>query len=100
MYGMVHYSASKGAVLGMTLPVARDLGKFGVRIVCLLPGFFNTPMGHSIPDRLYNLTAKTTALGRHGEASELSDAVKGLMESSFMTGTFFYMDSSFASPLL
>ena len=53
-----------------------------------------------LPHRLYNLTAKTTALGRHGETSELSDAVKGLMESSFMTGTFFHMDSSFASPLL
>lgn len=51
MYGMVHYSASKGAVLAMTLPIARDLGKFGVRIVCILPGFFNTPMGRSIPDK-------------------------------------------------
>lgn len=42
--GQVAYSASKGAILGMTLPMARDLGKFKIRVVAVQPGIFVTPM--------------------------------------------------------
>ena len=42
--GQVAYSASKGAVNGMVLPMARDLGKFGIRVLTIAPGIFKTPM--------------------------------------------------------
>lgn len=47
--GMVAYSLSKGGVIGITLPMARDLGRYGVRVVTLAPQVFNTPMGRSNP---------------------------------------------------
>jgi NAD(P)-dependent dehydrogenase (short-subunit alcohol dehydrogenase family) len=39
------YSATKGAIIGMTLPMARDLGRFNIRVVTIAPGIFDTPMG-------------------------------------------------------
>lgn len=47
--GQVAYSASKGAILGMTLPMARDLGKFKIRVVAVQPGVFATPMTDIMP---------------------------------------------------
>jgi len=46
---MVAYSLSKGGVIGITLPMARDLGRYGIRVVTLAPQVFNTPMGRSNP---------------------------------------------------
>src|SRR5919107_915901 len=48
--GQAAYSASKGGVLGMTLPIARDLSGFGIRVVTILPGLFLTPMFESVPE--------------------------------------------------
>jgi NAD(P)-dependent dehydrogenase (short-subunit alcohol dehydrogenase family) len=42
------YSASKGAIMGMTLPMARDLGKFKIRVMTIAPGLFETPMGGGV----------------------------------------------------
>ena len=42
------YAASKGAVVGMTLPLARDLGKFGIRVLTIVPSIFETPMTENI----------------------------------------------------
>ena len=42
--GMFAYSATKGAINGMLMPMARDLGKFGIRVMAVAPGLFNTPM--------------------------------------------------------
>ena len=47
--GQVMYSATKGAIIGMTLPLARDLGRFNIRVVTIAPGIFDTPMGSQIP---------------------------------------------------
>ena len=47
--GMVAYSASKGAINGLVLPMARDLGRYGIRAVAIAPGIFTTPMGANTP---------------------------------------------------
>ncbi|KAL4473659.1 hypothetical protein ABPG74_022523 [Tetrahymena malaccensis] len=96
--GLSIYGATKGAILAMTLPMARDLGKFGIRVVCISPGYFNTKMGKSTPKQLYDYMARTSCLGRHGEPQEFSQAVQGVMECQFLTGTHFYLDSCYASP--
>ncbi len=48
---MIAYGSSKGAVNGITVPMARDLGRFGIRVLTIAPGIIETPMGLSIPDR-------------------------------------------------
>ncbi len=50
--GQVGYSATKGAINGLVLPMARDLGKFGIRVVSAAPGYFETPMTHNLPDAI------------------------------------------------
>ncbi|KAL4503982.1 hypothetical protein ABPG72_022612 [Tetrahymena utriculariae] len=96
--GLSIYGATKGAILAMTLPMARDLGKFGIRVVCISPGFFNTKMGKSTPKQLYDYMARMSCLGRNGEPQEFSQAVQGVMECQFITGTHFYLDSCYAQP--
>jgi NAD(P)-dependent dehydrogenase (short-subunit alcohol dehydrogenase family) len=46
--GQVAYSASKGAINGIVMPMARDLGKFGIRVLAIAPGIFETPLAHAI----------------------------------------------------
>ncbi|KAL4503984.1 hypothetical protein ABPG72_022614 [Tetrahymena utriculariae] len=94
------YGASKGAVLSMTLPMARDLGKYGIRVVCMCPGFFNTKMVQQLPEQKLKYLAKLTCLGRHGEPSEFSSAFQAIIENTFINGTHFYLDSSMATPHL
>ncbi|EAR92433.1 enoyl-(acyl carrier) reductase (macronuclear) [Tetrahymena thermophila SB210] len=96
--GLSIYGATKGAILAMTLPMARDLGKYGIRVVCISPGYFNTKMGKSTPKQLYDFMARMNCLGRNGEPQEFSQAVQGVMECQFLTGTHFYLDSCYASP--
>ena len=67
--GQVVYSASKGALIGMTLPMARDLGKYKIRVMTIAPGIFETPMGSGISQKYVELMNKNTPLGRLGNAS-------------------------------
>jgi NAD(P)-dependent dehydrogenase (short-subunit alcohol dehydrogenase family) len=64
--GQVVYSASKGALIGMTLPMARDLGKFKIRVMTIAPGIFETPMGSGIGKKVVDTLIQSTPLGRFG----------------------------------
>lgn len=98
--GQVYYSASKGAIHAMTMPVARDLGRYGIRVVAIAPGIINTPMGQGMSKRVQeNLTA-STALGRLGEADEFADCVYGIVNSSYMTGNVVRLDGGSRLPKL
>ena len=50
--GQVAYSATKGALNGMTLPMARDLGKYGIRVAAIAPGIFETPLSGNMPQKV------------------------------------------------
>lgn len=65
--GQVAYSASKGAILGMTLPMARDLGRFKIRVVAVQPGVFVTPMTEVMPEKVLKGLNDSTPLGRPGK---------------------------------
>ena len=67
--GQVVYSASKGALIGMTLPMARDLGKFKIRVMTIAPGIFETPMGNGIGKKVVDSLVQQTPLGRFGNPS-------------------------------
>jgi NAD(P)-dependent dehydrogenase (short-subunit alcohol dehydrogenase family) len=63
----------------MTLPMARDLGKFGIRVVTLAPGVFVTPMGKSITPKYLEGLTRETAIGRLGTSPEFADAVSAIV---------------------
>ena len=73
--GQVQYGASKGAINGLVLPMARDLGKFGIRCVSVAPGVFKTPMGANAPKRIVDKLMADIPLQRFGEPHEFSHFV-------------------------
>lgn len=90
--GNVAYAASKAAVLAMTLPMARDLGKYGIRVCCIAPGIIETPMGKSIDQRVRKILVEQTAVGRFGNTTEVADICLGLIENSYCTGNVWRID--------
>ena len=64
--GQVAYSATKGAINGIVLPMARDLGKFGIRCVAIAPGIFHTPLAKHMPKKVTDFLNSNTPMGRPG----------------------------------
>jgi NAD(P)-dependent dehydrogenase (short-subunit alcohol dehydrogenase family) len=79
--GQAAYSASKGGIVGMTLPIARDLSQFGIRVVTIAPGLFLTPLLESLPPAAQESLGKQTPfpsrLGRPDEYAQLVESVIG-----------------------
>src|SRR5439155_448747 len=73
--GQAAYSASKGGIVGMTLPVARDLAELGIRVMTIAPGIFDTPLLGTLPEPVRQSLAKQVPfpqrLGRAGEFAAL-----------------------------
>ena len=90
--GQVCYSASKGAIIGMTLPLARDLGKFGIRVMTIAPSIFKTPMAKDMNDQIEAFFKMLTPIGRIGDPPEFADAVVSLASNSFLTGEVVRLD--------
>ncbi|CAI2378423.1 unnamed protein product [Moneuplotes crassus] len=90
--GQVSYSASKGAIVGITTPMARDLGRFGIRVVAIAPGTIMSPMLAAQTDKMKNLLLKDTPLGRFGEADEFAHMVRSCVENSYLNGVTLRMD--------
>ena len=98
--GQVAYSASKGAILGMTLPMARDLGKFRIRVVAIQPGIFQTPMTDVMPEKVLKGLKDSTPLGRLGKAEELAHLIGAISENSYVNGTNWRLDGGIRMPLM
>lgn len=92
------YAASKGAVIGMTLPMARDLGKYGIRVMTVAPGIFQTPMGDHIPSKVGDILKSNTPLNRLGRPIEFAQLVSAICENSFATGTVWRVDGGIRLP--
>lgn len=90
--GQVSYSASKGAIVGITTPMARDLGRFGIRVVTIAPGTIMSPMLAAQTDKMKNLLLKDTPLKRFGEADEFAHMVRACVENSYLNGVTLRMD--------
>ena len=96
--GMVVYGLSKGAVIGITLPMARDLGKYNIRVVTLAPQIFTTPMGNLNPSAANKIMIDNTPLGRLGNPPEFADAVESICLASYLTGTVIRLDGGVRTP--
>lgn len=93
--GQVAYAASKAGVLGMTLPMARDLAMFGIRVVTILPGLFQTPMF----DGLHEEARKSLALAvpfpsRLGRPAEYARLVQSICENDMLNGEAIRLDGA------
>ena len=93
--GQCAYSASKGAVVGMTLPMARDLAPLGIRVCTIAPGIFHTPMMAAAPDELRaSLAAMIPFPKRLGDPAEFGALVGSIIENSYLNGEVIRLDGA------
>ena len=86
--GQTNYAASKAGVVGLTKSAAKELAHFGVRVNCILPGFIDTPMVETVPDKVVGMLLHQIPLGRLGDPSEIAEAAAflGSDAASYVTG--------------
>ncbi len=93
--GQVAYSASKGGVVGMTLPMARDLSSAGIRVMSIAPGVFATPMVAALPQEAQDSLGKQVPFpSRLGRPSEYADLVAHLCENVMLNGETIRLDGA------
>lgn len=93
--GQVAYSASKGGVMAMTLPIARDLAKDGIRMVSILPGLFQTPMFDALPQEAQDaLAASVPYPSRLGRPDEYAALAVQICENVMLNGASIRLDGA------
>lgn len=93
--GQAAYSASKGGVVGMTLPIARDLSANAIRVNTIAPGLINTPLFNSLPDEAINaLVSMIQSPKRLGNPSEYAQLATHIVENSYLNGETIRLDGA------
>lgn len=93
--GQAAYSASKAAVVGMTLPIARELARYGVRVMTVAPGLFETPMLLGLPSQVQESLGRTVPFpSRLGRPAEFALLVKSICENPMLNGEVIRLDGA------
>jgi NAD(P)-dependent dehydrogenase (short-subunit alcohol dehydrogenase family) len=93
--GQAAYSASKGGVVGMTLPMARELARFGIRVMTVAPGIFWTPMVDGMPEDVQkSLSASIPFPSRLGKPEEFADLVTYILGNTYLNGETIRLDGA------
>ena len=93
--GQAAYSASKGAIVGMTLPIARDLSRSGIRVCTIAPGIFKTPMLAGLPDKVQDaLGAQVPFPSRLGQPDEYAQLAQSIIENAMLNGETIRLDGA------
>ncbi|HVZ19934.1 MAG TPA: SDR family NAD(P)-dependent oxidoreductase [Vicinamibacterales bacterium] len=93
--GQAAYSASKGGVVGMTLPMAREFARIGVRVMTIAPGVFHTPMVDGMPEQVYqSLCAQVPYPSRLGKPEEYADTVAFILQNRYLNGATIRIDGA------
>jgi NAD(P)-dependent dehydrogenase (short-subunit alcohol dehydrogenase family) len=93
--GQAAYSASKGGIVGMTLPVARDLADMGIRVVTIAPGIFETPLLGTLPEPVRASLAKQIPFpSRLGRPAEYAALACHIIENSMLNGETIRLDGA------
>lgn len=93
--GQVAYAASKGGVVSMTLPVARELARFGIRVMTIAPGLFKTPMMATLPQEVQDsLGAAVPFPPRLGKPDEYASLVQQIIENPMLNGEVIRLDGA------
>jgi NAD(P)-dependent dehydrogenase (short-subunit alcohol dehydrogenase family) len=97
--GQAAYSASKGGVVGMTLPIARDLSSVGIRVCTIAPGTFETPMLAGLPDPARKiLEAQIPFPSRLGRPTEYAALARHIVENAMLNGETIRLDGALRMP--
>ena len=93
--GQAAYSASKGGVVSMTLPLAREFARFGIRVMTIAPGIFETPMLAALPEAArQSLGQQVPFPSRLGQPSEYAALVKHIIENEMLNGEVIRLDGA------
>ena len=93
--GQAAYSASKGGVVAMTLPMAREFARIGVRVMTIAPGVFHTPMVDGMPEQVYqSLCAQVPYPSRLGKPEEYADTVAFILQNRYLNGETIRVDGA------
>ena len=92
--GQVSYSASKGAIVAMTLPAARDLKDLGIRVCCIAPGLMDTPLFHTLPDETVSgLLRDAVFPHRLGQGEEFAQLVGQIVTNRYLNAEVIRLDA-------
>ena len=93
--GQAAYSASKGGVVGMTLPIARDLSRDGIRVLTIAPGIFETPMMAGMPEEIRESLGKQVPFpSRLGKPAEYAQLARAMIENEMLNGETVRLDGA------
>jgi len=93
-FGQTNYAAAKAGIAGFTKALAKEVGRFGVTVNALAPGFIETSLTERLPEEFKNQVKRLTALGRFGKPEEIASLVAFLSseKAEFITGTIIKID--------
>jgi NAD(P)-dependent dehydrogenase (short-subunit alcohol dehydrogenase family) len=93
--GQIAYSASKGAIVGMTLPAARDLASLGIRVCTIAPGLFETPLLGGLPEAAREGLAEDVVFPKRlGRPRDFAHLVKAIVENPYLNGETIRLDGA------
>jgi 3-hydroxyacyl-CoA dehydrogenase / 3-hydroxy-2-methylbutyryl-CoA dehydrogenase len=93
--GQVAYSASKAGIVGMTLPVAREFANYGIRVLTIAPGLFDTPMLAGVPEKARTAIVKAIPFPKRlGKPSEYADLAMHIIQNPILNGETIRIDSA------
>jgi len=93
--GQAAYSASKGGIVGMTLPIARELARYGIRVMTIAPGLFHTPMFDTLPQEARDSLGKMVPFPqRLGFPNEYAQLVQSIIENPMLNGETIRLDGA------
>ncbi len=97
--GQAAYAASKGGIVGMTLPIARDLARTGIRVVTIAPGLFDTPLLAGLPEDVKKVLGSQVPFpSRLGQPAEFAALAKHIIENVMLNGEVIRLDGALRMP--
>jgi NAD(P)-dependent dehydrogenase (short-subunit alcohol dehydrogenase family) len=93
--GQAAYAASKGGVVSLTLPAAREFAQFGIRVMAIAPGIFNTPMVAGLPEQVQDSLAAAIPFPKMlGRPDQYADLVQHIIENRYLNGEVIRLDGA------